>query len=454
MRTPDLVDLEHIIITKALFQRPPRATNFEAENNALHKLAYRLTESPQDLLQSLVSLAVDICQAGSAGISVPGVKTNGEEIFRWIALAGAYADAEATVPRYASICNLCLERGAPQLYSYPARYFKNFKQLQPPMVECLVLPLTLNTHPLGTIWVVTHDDAKQFDSEDLRVMGSLAQFTALSLHQMKIRREAEAATARERQSRQKAEDAIRLRDEFIATVSHELRTPLANMKIAIRMLTLSTSECQSERYLRILDAECDREVKLVNTLLDLQRLEAGMESVTPSATPLLEWLLSIVEPFKARMSDHQQVLDLQIPANLPTLMIDTLKLERIIAELLNNACKYTPAKGVVQISVSLTPNLLELSVSNTGVEIPSHALPKLFDKFYRAAEGGQTDHGAGLGLALVQKLVELIEGKILVKSQHQLTTFTVVLPRIDAEWYPHSLYPGQGSPGRLADDGS
>ena len=105
MITPDLIDLEHIIITEELFHRPRRATNFEAENRALHKLAYQLTESTQDLLQSLVSVAVDICQAGSAGISIPIVKTNGEEIFRWIALAGAYADAEDTIPRYASICN-------------------------------------------------------------------------------------------------------------------------------------------------------------------------------------------------------------------------------------------------------------------------------------------------------------------------------------------------------------
>ena len=434
MIPPDLVELERIIITEELFQRPCRPINFEAENRALYKLAYQLTESPQDLLQSLVSVAVDICQSGSAGISIPEVKANGEEIFRWVALAGAYADAEDSVPRYSSICNLCLERRTPQLYSYPARYFKNFQQLHPPMVECLVVPLLFNTHPMGTIWVVAHDDAQRFDREDLRIMGSLAQFTALSLHQMQIRHDAETATARERLARQKAETAIRLRDEFIATVSHELRTPLANMKMAIRMLTLTAASSQNERYLRILESECDREVKLVNTLLDLQRLEAGIESQTLSATPLSEWLLSVVAPFRVRMNNCQQTFDLRLPPrSLPALMMDITKLERIVTELFNNACKYTPSGGTVQLSVSLTPNVLELSVSNTGVEIPPYALPKLFDKFYRVGEGNQTEQGSGLGLALVQKLVELIDGKILVKSQHQLTTFTVVLPRITAE---------------------
>ena len=162
------------------------------------------------------------------------------------------------------------------------------------MVECLVLPLMIDAHPLGTIWIVAHDEAKQFDGEDLRGMGSLAQFTTPSLHQMQIRTEAEATTAREHLARQKAEEAIRLRDEFIATVSHELRTPLANMKIAIRMLILTESESQRKRYLSILATECDREMKLVNTLLDLKRLEAGMETVTPSAISPSEWLLSIV----------------------------------------------------------------------------------------------------------------------------------------------------------------
>lgn len=426
------IDLEQIIITDELLLRPQRLTDFEAENFALQRLAHQLTKSPEDLLQSLVSVAVDICQAGSAGISVPEIKTNGEEIFRWVALDGAYAGIEQTIPRHSSMCNICLESRVPQLYSYPARHFRNFQQLQPQIVECLVIPLFINSSPLGTIWVVTHDEVRKFDAEDLRLMVSLAQFTALALHQMRMHHEAETAAAEERFARQKAEAAIRLRDEFIATVSHELRTPLANMKVAIRMLILTSGGSQYERYLRILETECNREIKLVNNLLDLQRLEAGAEPMTPSSILLSEWILPIIEPFQERMQNCQQVLKLCIPAELPLLMIDSAKLERIVSELLNNACKYTPAAGIIRLSVSFTPNLLEFSISNTGTDITASDLPKIFDKFYRVAKGAQKEQGTGLGLALVQELVDLMEGKILVKSQRKLTTFTIALPRIDA----------------------
>ncbi|MGB7250704.1 MAG: GAF domain-containing sensor histidine kinase [Phormidesmis sp.] len=431
MGSLDLTDLAQIVITDELFQRPQRATNFEAENYALHSLASQLTKSSQDLLQSLASVAVEICRAGSAGISIPETGSEGEEVFRWVALAGAYTHVEKTIPRHFTLCNICLERRTPQLYSYPGRYFEGLQYLQPPMVECLVLPIFVNASPLGTLWIVAHDDARQFDAEDLRIMGSLAQFTAVSLYQMQTHDRAEAAIAKEQLARKKAEAAIQLRDEFIATVSHELRTPLANMKVAIRMLSLTASDSHCQRYLQILETECNREVKLVNNLLDLQRLEAGIESVLPSPTDLSEWLTPLIESFQDRMHNQQQALELYIPAELPLLMIDTIKLERVITELLNNACKYTPAEGTIEISVSLTPNLIEFSLSNTGIEIPASALPKLFDKFYRATEGTQKEPGSGLGLALAQRMVDLMEGKILAKSQDKITTFTIVLPRVD-----------------------
>ncbi|MGB7084970.1 MAG: GAF domain-containing protein, partial [Phormidesmis sp.] len=184
MGSLDLTDLAQIVITDELFQRPQRATNFEAENYALHSLASQLTKSSQDLLQSLASVAVEICRAGSAGISIPETGSEGEEVFRWVALAGAYTHVEKTIPRHFTLCNICLERRTPQLYSYPGRYFEGLQYLQPPMVECLVLPIFVNASPLGTLWIVAHDDARQFDAEDLRIMGSLAQFTAVSLYQM------------------------------------------------------------------------------------------------------------------------------------------------------------------------------------------------------------------------------------------------------------------------------
>jgi signal transduction histidine kinase len=425
--------LEQILITEELFRRVPRPVNLGAENHALHKLAQQLAESSQALLQSLVSVAVDLCQAGSAGISIPEVKANGEEIFRWVALAGAYANSTGSVPRRFSLCNTCVERRTPQLYAYPERYFTYFQQLQPPMVECLVIPLLLDTQALGTIWIVSHDETHQFDLEDVRVMSSLAHFTAAALHHAQTRYAAEATMVNERAARREAEQADRLKDEFLAIVFHELRTPLSNIKMAIRLLQVCQDLEQRERYLRILETECDREIAIVNNLLDLQRLELGVDTVEWSPIDLQEWLLPIVEPFGERARAAQQVLTLDLPVDLPLVMIDPIKLERIITELLNNACKYTPAGGEIHLKVNLTLNLFDLTFTNTGIEIPADALPQIFEKFYRVPHTIYSQSGTGLGLNLVKQRVELLGGKITVESHNNLTAFMIKLPRLQAD---------------------
>ena len=108
------------------------------------------------MLKNLVAIARNLCQAGTAGVSLLEMTANGEEIFRWVALAGKLeAYAQGTAPGKFSPCGVCLDRQAPQLYSYPERYFTYFQQIQPPIVEGLVIPLDRANQPLGTIWIVS-----------------------------------------------------------------------------------------------------------------------------------------------------------------------------------------------------------------------------------------------------------------------------------------------------------
>ena len=431
---PQVSGLNQILITEALFRRVPRPVNLEAEHHALLTLTQQLAEEPQTLLQSLVRLAVKLCDAGSAGISLPEVTANGNEVFRWVALAGMYASATHTPPRFFSLCGHCLDQRTPQLYVRPERYFTYFEQVRPKMVECLVIPLLVGEQALGTIWVVSHDPSRQFDLEDVRVMSSLANFTAAALSHTQARSAAEAAARQEQAARQEAEQANRAKDEFFATVSHELRTPLSNMKMALQLLSLVDQPQRRKQYLQILQTECDREISLIDDLLNLQRLESGGDSSDRSAVPLQDWLSAIVEPFIYRTQAAHQLLRLDLPTELPVLLIDRIKLERIVTELVNNACKYTPAGHEIIFTLKLTSDRVIWSVSNTGIEIPSDALPRIFEKFYRvptAAVAEQT--GTGLGLALVQQLVEQLGGHIRATSQWNVTTLTVDLPRVDAE---------------------
>ncbi|BAY11417.1 ATP-binding protein [Calothrix sp. NIES-2098] len=176
------VTLEDIIITEELSRRNPRAANLLAENQALQALARQLVNQPQTMLQSLVDIALELCSAETVGVSLLEITAKGEEIFRWNVLAGELAEyVGGTTPRNFSPCGVCLDRGTPQLYAYPERYFTYLQAANTPIVEGLVLPLIADNHALGTIWIMSHDEQRHFDSEDVRVMTSLADLAAAAL---------------------------------------------------------------------------------------------------------------------------------------------------------------------------------------------------------------------------------------------------------------------------------
>ncbi|MBD2104344.1 CHASE4 domain-containing protein [Leptolyngbya sp. FACHB-261] len=229
-----------------------------------------------------------------------------------------------------------------------------------------------------------------------------------------------------------------LKDDFLSTVSHELRTPLTNIRMAIRMLQLSETQEQRSRYLAVLQAECNREVDLVNDLLDLQRLEADSYPISLQTLHLDEWLPEILQAFQSRLNSRQQTLQVELSPELPPLLSDQAGVTRILSELLNNACKYTISGGKIALSVrcvtqpQLTDRTSSLAIAfcvANEAEIPATDLPRIFEKFYRVPEADRWKQGGtGLGLSLVKNLVEHLRGKIQVESRDGWTQFTVELP--------------------------
>ncbi|MBD1867060.1 PAS domain-containing protein [Cyanobacteria bacterium FACHB-471] len=193
-KTSSSVSLEDILITEALAQRSLRAANLEAETQALHTLAQQLAAQSQTMLRTLVTVARDLCQAGTAGVSLLEVTAEGEEVFRWIAVTGALADHEGEIlSKSLCPCGVCLDHKAPQLYTYPERYFTHLHSFQHPFVEELVLPLRVNDQPLGTLWVLSHTEQQRFDWGDQRLMTSLAGFAAAALQSLSLYQKAEAS---------------------------------------------------------------------------------------------------------------------------------------------------------------------------------------------------------------------------------------------------------------------
>jgi len=159
--------LDDIIITNTLFQRTTKKKNFARENKFFISFANKLAGKPGEILQDLVEAAVDLCRAGSAGISLLEPGDDGKQSFRWVALAGQYANyIGGTTPRDFSPCGICLDRNAPQLYLWPARYFTYFMPITPPIVEGLVIPFYVDDRAIGTIWILSHQEQHHFDRED------------------------------------------------------------------------------------------------------------------------------------------------------------------------------------------------------------------------------------------------------------------------------------------------
>jgi signal transduction histidine kinase len=195
-------------------------------------------------------------------------------------------------------------------------------------------------------------------------------------------------------------------------------------------LGLLTNESSSiYRYFKILQEEEQRELNLINDLLDLTRLDAESESLNSTSVNLQVYIPHLAESFTGQMQVQQQQLVLQISEDLPLLVIDLPYLERILTELLQNACKYTPNGETITLSAQITSETIEICVSNSGVEISSVECDRIFDKFYRIPNNDPWKHsGTGLGLALVKKRVERLGGQISVKSKSGLTQFIIQLP--------------------------
>ena len=307
-------------------------------------------------------------------------------------------------------------------------------------------------------------------------------------------------TAQLMQAVEELERLNHIKDDFLSTVSHELRTPMSNIKLSTQMLEinlkrlglLDSESSAIPRYFQILKEEGQREINLINNLLDLSRLNDKNDPIVPTVIHLNAWLPKLVKPFVERAGSQEQTFYLEVADHLPTLTTDLFKLERILNELLNNACKYTPpgakivmsaqvmgtagseeegtraedwengssygshdpspyssiqASAAVRSSSSRYPqgvasrhpqeiqkDCLLLSVSNSGVEIPLEEHHRIFDKFYRIPSSDPWKHGGtGLGLALVKGLVEHLQGTITVKSTAGQTTFTVELPLVGSE---------------------
>ncbi len=284
--------------------------------------------------------------------------------------------------------------------------------------SAMLVPLLAHGHTYGVITFVAAESGRRYEAQDLILAEDLARRAAVAVENARLY--------------QAAQNANRLKDEFLATVSHELRTPLTSILGWATMLRSNRVEGEAlQRALEIIERSAKNQHQIIEDLLDVSRIITGklrLEIRPVDLASLIETAIESLRPaFDAKKVRLQKLLD----TGLHPVSGDPSRLQQIVWNLLSNAIKFTPRDGRVQIRLERIASHVEIAVMDTGQGISDDFLPFVFDRFMQADSTTTRKHGGlGLGLAIVRHLVELHGGTVQAESEGEEkgSTFTVVLP--------------------------
>ncbi len=280
------------------------------------------------------------------------------------------------------------------------------------------LPLRLDDRVIG-VAALRFGPTRSFAPEERALMLTLAHQGAQALERARLH--------------QAAEDAVRMRDMFFSIAAHELKSPLTALLGQAQLLRRRAGREHSldDRNVRTLDtliSQAQRMNRLVMALLDISRLEQGRLALEIAELDLGDLARRVVEEARPALERHRLVYDAD-GASLPV-RGDSLRLEQVLQNLIGNAVKYSPDGGTVRVTARRAGEQVALSISDEGIGIPAAALPRLFQRFYRASNvDARQITGMGIGLFVVRELVELHGGTVAVAStEGKGSTFTLNLP--------------------------
>jgi len=239
-----------------------------------------------------------------------------------------------------------------------------------------------------------------------------------------------------RRSKERAEELVSFKDQFMASMSHEIRTPLNGIigftKILLRN---ETTEVQKQQ-LDAIKTSCDTLLVLINDILDLEKIEAGKMNIEITELKLSELINSVLGSFDLRFQEKGLKITLQYDEHIPSILLgDPVRINQILLNLLSNSAKFTSKGGKILIGAKLLRQddenaFVEFLISDTGIGIPKDKLETIFQPFIQSSSDTARKYGGtGLGLSIVQRLVNLMQGNVSLKSTlHKGTTFSITIP--------------------------
>jgi signal transduction histidine kinase/ActR/RegA family two-component response regulator len=223
----------------------------------------------------------------------------------------------------------------------------------------------------------------------------------------------------------------RRKDEFLATLAHELRNPLAPLRTGLQILRGTTSSEQALKVREMMERQLGYMVRLIDDLLDISRVTLGKVTLKRERVDFRSVLHSALETTRPLIESGAHELAVRLPQDPFPLDVDPTRVAQVIANLVNNAAKYTPTGGRIQLTAEAENGVLIVRVSDTGIGIPAEMLPRVFDIFTQVGRSvEQSQGGLGIGLTLVRRLVEMHGGSVEAQSPGigMGSTFIVRLP--------------------------
>ncbi len=240
-------------------------------------------------------------------------------------------------------------------------------------------------------------------------------------------------TTRLQQKKEELHNKEQLKDEYLKNVCQELRTPLTHMKTALSILNSpNLKPPQRQRYLQMLNTQCDQQNSLITGLLELVQLERNLERTTLESVRLSDIVPGVVSTYQTVAQEKGIILAYTVPPEIPSVWCVSGGLRQIVIKMLHNSIKFTPNGGQVWVRARIQGDYVQLEFRDTGIGIAENEIPKIFERFYRVRTAATEDYGgAGLGLTIVQQLLLRSGGSISVKSKlSEGSTFTVQLATV------------------------
>lgn len=335
-----------------------------------------------------------------------------------------------------------LEAGATHFFVDDELIELDGHRVMPQKSHCLLLiAMVVQGRKIGVLGVRRRNSTSSFTEVDLQTAAILAGQAAIALDNSRLfRRLAHIEALRE---------ADQLRSEFVSTVTHELRTPLTSIKgYATTLLRpdVRWNDTSGREYLSIISEECDKLMHLIDNILEVSKIEAGVLRVYPEPTQVREILDYAVT--EARRRSPEAVIELSTPSleELPLVMADSQRIIQVLRNLISNAIKYSQGQATIKVTAS-TPyydetnvddteqQVIKVSVRDLGAGLSPEHLARVFERFYRVDVGiARKTEGTGLGLAICKGIVDAHNGRIWVESEGlgQGSTFSFTLPVANA----------------------